>query len=101
MIEAPIGEGASSIVYRARDLKHDRQVAIKVLRAESRDEASSQRFAREISVIAKLSHRNVLPLFDAGVRPDGAAYYVMPLVQGRSLRSRLREGPLPVEEAVL
>ncbi|MBK8003792.1 MAG: protein kinase [Gemmatimonadetes bacterium] len=92
-------------VYLATDLKHQRQVAIKVLRPELAATVGPERFVREIQIAAQLSHPHVVALLDSGVaaRPDGAGeilYYVMPYVAGESLRGRLERGPVPVGEAV-
>src|SRR2546430_8622441 len=87
-------------VYLARDLKHDRPVALKVLRPELAASLGADRFLREIQVTAHLTHPNILPLLDSG-RADEFLYYVTPYVEGESLRSRLeRERQLPVDEAV-
>jgi serine/threonine-protein kinase len=87
-------------VYLARDLKHDRLVALKVLRAELAAAIGVDRFLREIQIAAGLSHPHIVPLHDSG-EVAGLPYYVMPYVEGESLRGRLdRDGPLPVEEAV-
>jgi TolB-like protein len=87
-------------VYLAHDLKHDRDVAVKVLRPELAAALGAERFQREIRLAARLSHPHILPLFDSG-EADGQLYYVMPLVSGRSLRDRLdRDRMLPVSEAV-
>jgi len=87
-------------VYLAHDLKHDRDVAIKVLREDAAASMGRDRFLREIQLAAKLSHPNIMPLFDSG-EMHGNLYYVMPNVTGRSLRERLdRDGMLPVDEAV-
>jgi tRNA A-37 threonylcarbamoyl transferase component Bud32/tetratricopeptide (TPR) repeat protein len=99
-IESEIDTGGMATVYRARDLKHDRTVAIKVLRPDLAEAIGADRFLREIRTTANLSHRNILPLFDSG-DVDGLLYYVMPFVEGESLADRLkREGQLPVEDAV-
>src|SRR5215467_5558217 len=84
----------------ARDLKHDRKVAIKVLRPGLASLAGNGRFLREIRTIANLQHPHILGLIDSGEIQDGL-YYVMPFVDGRSLRDRLnRERPLPIADAV-
>ena len=99
-IEREIGRGGMATVYLARDLKHGRRVAIKVLRPELAATLGPERFIREIEIAANLSHPHILPLFDSG-EADGLLYYVMPFVEGEALRERLdREGKLPVAEAV-
>src|SRR5690348_8091164 len=99
-IERELGRGGMAIVYLARDLKHDRRVAIKVLRPELATSLGADRFLREISIAAQLTHPNILSLHDSG-DANGALYYVMPYVDGESLRHRLeRERQLPVDEAV-
>src|SRR4051812_4913228 len=99
-IERELGAGGMATVYLARDLRHGRQVAVKVLRAELSAALGSERFRREIEVTAALQHPHILPLFDSG-SADGHLYYVMPFVDGETLRARLlREGPLAVDEAV-
>ena len=87
-------------VYLARDIKHDRHVAIKLLRPELSHSLGPERFLREIRIVAKLQHPHILGLIDSG-EADGMLYYVMPYVPGESLRTRLaREGELPISEAV-
>ena len=87
-------------VYLAEDLRHGRQVAIKVLRPELAATLGPERFFREIQVAARLQHPHILPLLDSG-EAGGFLYYVMPYVEGESLRERLaREGELPVHDAV-
>ena len=87
-------------VYLAHDLKHDRDVAIKVLRDDVAQSVGRERFLREIRLAAKLSHPHILPLFDSG-DADGTLCYVMPVVRGQSLRERLdAERQLPIAEAV-
>src|SRR2546429_3763323 len=99
-IERELGHGGMAIVYLARDVKHDRPVALKVLRPELAASVGAERFLREIQVRAHLTHPNILPLLDSG-RADDLLYYVTPYVEGESLRSRLdRERQLPVAEAV-
>ena len=99
-IEGPAGVGGMATVYRARDLKHDRAVAIKVLRPELAASLGADRFLREISIAARLQHPHILPLFDSG-EADGFLYYVMPFVEGESLRGRLvRETELPIQSVV-
>src|SRR5881275_1483733 len=88
-----------AIVFLATDVKHHRPVAIKVLRPELAAAVGHERFLREIEIAAKLQHPHVLPVYDSG-RADGMLYYVMPFVEGESLRDRLvRGGPLPQAEA--
>ncbi|MEO7133320.1 MAG: protein kinase [Vicinamibacterales bacterium] len=95
-----LGRGGMATVYSARDLKHDRDVAIKVMRSDLAESIGRSRFLREIQLAAKLTHPHILPLYDSG-DADGALYYVMPIVEGNSLRERLRETPrLPIDEAV-
>ncbi len=99
-IESEIDSGGMATVYRARDLKHDRTVAIKVLRPELAEAIGADRFLREIRTTANLSHPHILPLHDSG-QADGFLFYVMPFVKGESLQDRLdREGQLPVEDAI-
>jgi serine/threonine-protein kinase len=89
-----------STVYLARDLRHDREVAIKVLRPDLAAVLGPDRFLQEIKIAAKLQHPNILPLHDSG-EADGSLYYVMPFVEGHSLRDKLaKEGELPIGEAV-
>lgn len=95
-----IGEGANATVFEGRDRKHDRALAIKVLRPGVADELGPERFLREISVAAQLLHPNILPLIDSGRTDDGLVYYTMPRSRGETLRARLVRGPLPVLEAV-
>ncbi len=99
-IERPIGEGGMATVYLARDLRHERDVAFKVLKPELSAVIGAERFVKEIRTTANLQHPNILPLFDSG-DADGSLFYVMPLVAGESLAQRLdREGQLPVADAV-
>ena len=87
-------------VYLAHDERHNRNVALKVLKAELAAVVGAERFLAEIETTAKLTHPHVLPLFDSG-EADGFLYYVMPYVEGESLRERLdRDHQLPVDEAV-
>jgi len=89
-----------SVVYLARDLKNQRNVAIKVLRPELTKSIGTKRFVREVKIAANLEHPNILPLFDSG-DADGLLYYTMPLVEGESLRDRIeRDGALPLEDAL-
>ena len=99
-IERQIGRGGSATVFLARELKHDRQVAVKVLHPALVASIQAERFLREISIIAKLAHPNILPLLDSG-RTGDVLYYVSPYVPGESLRKRLeRERRLDTGEAV-
>src|SRR5213596_1278227 len=99
-IERELGRGGMATVYLARDLKHDRPVALKVLRPELAASVGAERFLREIRLTAQLQHPHILTLIDSG-EADGFLYYVMPYVEGESLRQRLeREGQLPLEEAL-
>jgi serine/threonine-protein kinase len=95
-----LGRGGAATVYLAQDRKHDRQVAIKVARAEVAAVLGAERFLREIRFAAQLQHPNILPLHDSG-ESDGMLYYVMPYIEGESLRDRLnREQQLPLSDAV-
>jgi non-specific serine/threonine protein kinase len=99
-IERQLGRGGMATVYLAEDVKHSRRVAIKVLRPELSAVIGPQRFLREIHIAAKLTHPNILPLYDSG-RAAGLLYYVMPYVEGESVRDRLdREQRLPLEDAL-
>ncbi len=99
-IDREIGSGGMATVYLARDVKHKRNVALKVLKPELGAILGADRFLSEIQVTANLQHPNLLPLFDSG-EADGLLYYVMPFIQGESLGTRLdREKQLPIEEAV-
>lgn len=99
-VQREIGRGGMAIVFLARDLRHNRSVAIKVLRPEFAIALSADRFLLEIQIEARLKHPYILPLFDSG-DADGLLYYVMPYVEGQSLRARLKlETQLPLEEAL-
>jgi len=99
-IQREIERGGMAVVYLARDLRHNRNVAIKVLQPALAATVATERFLREIDVTASLQHPNILTLIDSG-EAEGLPYYVMPFVEGQSLKDRLqREGPLPVDEAV-
>ncbi len=99
-LERELGAGGMATVYLAEDMKHGRQVAIKVLRPELAAVIGPERFVREIRTIAALQHPHILGLIDSG-EVEGTAYYVMPFVEGESLRDRLsREKQLPVGDAV-
>jgi len=100
VIEQPLGEGGMALVYLARDIKHDRQVAIKVLRPDLAASLGAERFLREIRITAKLQHPHILPLYDSG-EADGLLYYVMPFVEGESLADLIaREQQLSIDEAI-
>src|SRR5687768_11522168 len=99
-VDRELGRGGMAIVYRAEDVRHSRPVAIKVLEPELSTALGPERFLREIMLTARLDHPNIVPLLDSGTA-DGVIYYVMPLVEGESLRQRLtREKQLPLEDAV-
>jgi eukaryotic-like serine/threonine-protein kinase len=99
-IERELGAGGMATVYLAEDVKHGRQVAVKVLRPELSAALGPDRFPREIRILARLQHPHILPLHDSG-EMDGFLFYTMPFVDGESLRERMdREGALPVQDAV-
>ncbi len=99
-IERELGAGGMATVYLAQDLKHDRQVAIKVLRPELAAVIGAERFLSEIKTTANLQHPHILPLHDSG-EADGFLFYVMPYVEGETVRDRInREKQLPVADAV-
>jgi eukaryotic-like serine/threonine-protein kinase len=99
-LERQLGQGGMATVYLAQDLKHDRQVAIKVLRPELAAVLGAERFVAEIKTTAALQHPHILPLFDSG-QADGFLYYVMPYIEGETLRDKLsRETQLGIDEAV-
>ncbi len=99
-IERELGAGGMATVYLAHDLKHDRDVAIKVLHPDLGAALGGERFLTEIRTTARLQHPHILPLLDSG-EADGLLYYVMPVVKGETLRARLsREQQLPIPEAV-
>ena len=98
-ISAPLGAGGMGEVYRALDTRHDRSVAVKVLRQDVSTLVGAERFL-EIRIAAQLTHPHILPLIDSG-EAGGALFYVMPFIEGETLRNRLlREGELPVSEIV-
>jgi eukaryotic-like serine/threonine-protein kinase len=102
-VERELGRGGMALVYLARDRKHDRPVAIKILRPEIVAGAGAQRFLLEVRILARLQHPHILALLDSGTTNEASPrpFYVMPYVDGETLRQRLtREGPLPVAEAV-
>ena len=99
-VERELGAGGMAVVYLARDLKHERKVAVKVLRPELAAAIGADRFLREIRIAANLNHPHILPLHDSG-EADGYLYYVMPYAKGESLRDRMdREKQLPLADAV-
>ncbi|MDX1675471.1 MAG: serine/threonine-protein kinase, partial [Longimicrobiales bacterium] len=99
-IERELGQGGMATVYLAHDIKHDRRVALKVLKPELAAVVGAERFLTEIRTTANLQHPNILPLFDSG-EADSFLYYVMPYIEGESLREKIqREKQLHVDEAV-
>jgi serine/threonine protein kinase len=99
-VEREVGRGGMATVYLARDLKHHRQVAVKVLHPDLAAAIGQERFLHEIEIVARLRHPHILPLHDSG-DADGTLYFVMPFVEGESLRDRLtRERQLAVDEAL-
>jgi len=99
-IEKQLGQGGMATVYLAQDLKHDRKVALKVLKPELAAVLGADRFVVEIKTTAALQHPHILPLFDSGTA-DGFLYYVMPYIEGETLRDKLnRETQLGIEESV-
>ena len=99
-IERELGRGGMALVYLARDLKHDRNVAIKILRPEVSATLGADRFLREIQIAARLQHPHIVPLYDSGLA-DGLLYYVMPYVEGETLRQRIRrEKQLAIDDAL-
>src|SRR6476660_8409820 len=100
LVEREIGHGGTAFVFLANDLVDNRQVALKVLRPELAAAMGEARFHREIEIVRKLEHPNILPLLDAG-SADGLIFFTMPFVDGETLRSRIkREKQLPVGEAL-
>jgi eukaryotic-like serine/threonine-protein kinase len=98
--ERELGAGGMATVFLARDLKHDREVAIKVLHPDLAATIGGDRFEREIKLAAKLQHPHILGLYDSG-QVEGLLFYVMPFVKGESLRDRIaREGQLPIDDAI-
>ena len=95
-----VGRGGMAVVFHARDLKHDRAVALKVLPPELSTSLGTQRFLREVRIAAQLQHPHILPIYDSG-EADGLLYLVMPYVEGPTLRDRMdRETQLPLEDAL-
>ena len=100
LLECELGRGGMATVFLAHDLKHDRPVALKVLRSELAAALGPERFLREIHTTARLQHPHILPVLDSG-EATGLLWYTMPYVEGESLRDRLqREAQLPVEDAI-
>ena len=100
VVERPLGEGGMAVVFLARDLRHDRAVAVKVLRPDISAEIGAERFLREIKMAANLNHPHILPVFDSGTA-DGLLFYVMPNMEGQSLRDKLeKERQLALEDAL-
>ncbi|MFQ5704201.1 MAG: serine/threonine-protein kinase [Gemmatimonadales bacterium] len=99
-IERALGAGGMAVVYLAQDRRHHRSVALKVLRPELAQAVGPDRFLREIELAARLTHPHILPLYDSG-EAGGFLYYVMPFIEGGSLRDRLdKEKQLPVDDAL-
>src|SRR5437773_5435804 len=99
-IIAPLGAGGMGEVYRARDVRHDRLVAVKVLRADACPVNGAERFLREIRIAAHLTHPHILPLIDSG-ESGGVLFYVMPYIEGETLRERIAGmGELPIPESI-
>src|SRR5688572_7351682 len=100
IFEREIGRGGMAVVYLARETKHERQVAIKVLHADVGAAFGAERFKREIGIAARLSHPHIVPLYDSG-EADGLLYYVSAFVPGGSLRDRLAmDGKLSSTDAI-
>ncbi len=87
--ERELGRGGMGLIFLARDLRHNRQVAVKLIRPELASVVGSERFLREIQHAAQLQHPNIVPVYESGECED-TLYYVMPYVEGESLRARLR-----------
>ena len=99
-IDRELGQGGMAVVFLAHDVRHDRKVALKVLRPEVSAEIGAERFLREIKMAAGLNHPHILPVYDSG-EADGLLFYVMPNMEGRSLREHLEhKRQLPLEEAL-
>ena len=99
-IERELGRGGWAMVYLAHDRRHDRSVALKILRPELARALGPERFLREIAIAGRLTHPHILPLYDSG-EADGSLYFVMPYVEGETLRHRLlREHQLPLADAL-
>ncbi|MEK6688154.1 MAG: serine/threonine-protein kinase, partial [Gemmatimonadota bacterium] len=99
-VDGELGQGGMAIVYQAQDLRHERDVAIKVLRPEIGTEVGAERFLQEIRIAARLIHPHILPLYASG-EVEGLLYYVMPNMKGSSLRDRMdREGQIALADAI-
>src|SRR5215831_17682416 len=99
-IAASLGTGGMGEVYRARDIRYDRVVALKVLSQKACLPGGGERFLREICITAQLTHPHILPLIDSG-ESDGVLFFVMPYIEGETLRQRMaRSGELPVRESL-
>src|SRR6058998_2354758 len=100
VLERDLGQGGMAVVFLAQDLRHDRKVALKVLRPDVSAAIGAERFLREIKLAAGLTHPHILPVYDSG-EANGLLFYVMPNMEGHSLRERLeRERQLPLDEAL-
>lgn len=99
-VSAVLGEGGSAVVYRARDSRHGRDVAVKVIKSLADAERTNARFAQEIRVAGRLRHPHILPLFDSGTLGDGRQFCVLPVAQGDSLRAHIEAGPIPVDDVI-
>jgi serine/threonine-protein kinase len=100
VLEREVGRGGMATVYLARDVKHDRPVAVKVLHPVLAETLGPERFQREIRVAAQLHHPHILPVYDSGAG-EGVLWFTMPYVEGETLRERVRrEGPLAIPEAL-
>ena len=99
-IKRQLGQGGMALVFLAQDVRHDRRVALKLLRPELMAVLGAERFLNEIRVTANLQHPHILPLHDSG-EADGLVFYVMPYIEGESLRDKLtREKQLDIDEAI-
>src|SRR5262245_29996363 len=99
-VDRQIGQGGMATVFVAEDTRYGRKVAVKLLNPDLASALGAERFEREIQVLGKLNHPHILPVLDSG-ESNGLLYYVMPFVEGQSLRDRLtQDGQLPIEEAI-
>ncbi len=98
-LDTEIARGGAGVVYSGADLRHHRKIAVKVLHADVEQTVGDERFLREIQITAGLNHPHILPLYDSG-EADGRFFYVMPLVEGETLREHLASGPLSLDEAI-